>query len=446
MKKIYSLIATLSISSVLLAQSPVNTMHESTIDLMPSAKKIPSKGALKASSTGFSGRFDPAYGVMTLNGVLDAEIGSGSTGTKVGMFVTGTNCDSTLKTSFSTTSNYITTHKFGMNFDPIYSIALDQVNFAPLLTLTETMFLDTVWVGNFYQRVTNYNDTLMVEIVWGDSTNTNVYAPFSFSAPSNYMGTFLGPKYNSSAAQGSASFLTAPALNKKVIKYVLTDADTTVTNNTGYLPVLAGGATGLMIPAGSIVSAVATFIPGEPNVPVGSISYNPGAGSAPQTTNGMVARLYVQNSPATPVAGSNWFDDVAVGKNHTVYSFKRERYGMTGFFPGLRSSSSRAYMMDFSITVPVPQSVKEIEKNGFALGQNTPNPFTTNSTIKYALLKDATSAVFTITDVTGRIVSSEKVSANSGAHTISLGVYAAGLYYYSLNVDGNVTTKKMIVE
>jgi len=383
---------------------------------------------------------------MTINGVADTEIAGGSAGTKVGMFVTGTNCDSTLKTCFSATSNFITTHKFGMNFDPIYSVALDQVNFAPLLTMTESYFLDTVWIGNFYQRVSNFNDTLLVEIVWGDSTNTNVYAPFSFAAPNGYMGTFLGPKFNTSAAQGNTSFLTAPALNKKVIKYVLTDADTTVTNNTGYLPIVVNGSTGQLIPAGSIVSAVATFIPGEPNIPVGTVSYNPGAGTFPQTVNGMVARLYVQNSPASPVAGSNWFDDPSVGKNHTVYTFKRERYGMTGAFPGLRSSTSRAYMVDFSIHTPLATSVHQLDNSGYALGQNTPNPYSNNSTIKYALIKNANSAIFTVTDITGRIVSSEKVSADLGAHTINLGVYAAGVYYYSLNVDGNVTTKKMIVE
>ncbi len=436
----------LSISAISLAQSPTNLTLENTNDLIPTSKKIPTKGNLKVSSTGFSGRFDPAYSVMTLNGVQDAEIAGGSAGTKVGMFVTGTNCDSTLKTSFGTTSNYITTHKFGMNFDPIYSIALDQVNFAPLLTMSETMFLDTVWVGNFYQRVTNFNDTLLVEVVWGDSTNTNVYAPFSFAPPNAYMGTFLGPKFNTSTSQGNTSFLTAPVLNRQIIKYVLTAADTTLTNNTGYIPVVVNGTGGLQIPAGSMVSAVATFIPGEPNVPVGSISYNPGAGSAPQTTNGMVARLYVQNSPATPVSGSNWFDDVSVGKIHTVYTFKRERYGMAGAFPGLRSSSSRAYMVDFSITVPIASSIKEIENNGFVLGQNAPNPFTKESIVKFALVKNASSAVFTVVDVMGRVISTEKVATTIGAHSVELKDYAAGIYYYSLNVDGNVTTKKMIVE
>jgi hypothetical protein len=46
----------------------------------------------------------------------------------------------------------------------------------------------------------------------------------------------------------------------------------------------------------------------------------------------------------------------------------------------------------------------------------------------------------------GRIITSEKVATTTGSHTVKLGTYAAGVYYYSLNIDGNITTKKMIVE
>ena len=446
MKTIYSFLFTLSISVSSFAQNSIILVNDNTNGLTPTERKIPTKSSLKTSVAGMSGRFDPGYAVMTLNGVLDSEIAGGATGTKVGLFVGGTNCDSTLKTSFSTTSNFISNHKFGMNFDPYYSIAFDQVNFAPLLSLTESYYVDTVWVGNFYQRVTNFNDTLLVEVVWGDTTNSTVYAPFSFSAPNAYMGTFLGPKFNTSTAQGNTSFLTAPLLNRKVIKYVLTDADTIVTNNTGYLPIVVNGAAGQLIPAGSIVSAVATFIPGQPNIPVGAVSYNPGAGSSPQTVNGMVARVAVQNSPNPPVSGQNWFDDISVGKNHTVYSFKRERYGMAGAFPGLRSSSNRAYMMDFSIHTDAITSVKNIQNNTFGLTQNTPNPYSKESVVNYNLRQDVSSAVFTVTDIMGRVVSSEKTGTTAGSHSVKLGAYAAGVYYYSLNVDGNVTTKKMIVE
>jgi hypothetical protein len=46
----------------------------------------------------------------------------------------------------------------------------------------------------------------------------------------------------------------------------------------------------------------------------------------------------------------------------------------------------------------------------------------------------------------GRVITSEKVATTTGSHSVKLAAYAAGVYYYSLNVDGVVTTKKMIVE
>lgn len=90
--------------------------------------------------------------------------------------------------------------------------------------------------------------------------------------------------------------------------------------------------------------------------------------------------------------------------------------------------------------------VNELESNGSVLEQNIPNPFNGQSTVTYKLTKDANAISFTVNDVTGRIISSEKVSSNTGTHTIKLGSYAAGLYYYTLTVDGKTSTKKMIVE
>lgn len=446
MKKIYSLICLFLVVFSGSAQEDANYSVDLRNQSLHNTSKIKKNNVARTNGNTVSGRFDPAYAVMTTNGVLDTEIGGGSSGTKIGMFVTGTNCDSTLKTSFSTTANFITTHKFGMNFDPS-SVVFDQVNFLPLLTPTDAYYVDTVWVGCFYQRKTSYNDTLMLELVWGDTTNTSVYAGYSFASPNGYFGTMRGPLFNAApGVQGNASFLSAPQSNKLTIKYVLTDSDTTLTNNTGYIPVAINGGLGQLIPADNIVSGAATYVSGQPGIPVGTVAYNPGAGSFPQTVNGMVARLYVQNNPATPTAGSAWLDDPGSGKNHTVYSFKRERYGMTGAFPGLRSSTTRAYMMDFSIHTPVTTGVKELEQKGFALGQNIPNPFTKESTINYNLVKDASSAIFTVTDVMGRVITTEKVTATAGNHSIKVGSYAAGIYYYSLNVDGNVSTRKMIVE
>ena len=452
MKKIYSLFAVIILTSVSFAQSNLKTIWGNNQETLIPSKKIPTKGSLKVTGNVIKGRFDPGYAVVTANGVLPSEIASGSTGTKVGLFVSAVYCDTTTKSSFATAS-YIQTNKFGMNFDP-KSIVFDQVNFTPLLTPTDSYYVDTVWVGCFYQKHTAFNDTLMVEVVWGDTLNsapTNtinpVYGKFSFGAPQNYMGTYYGPVMNSSLLQGNSSFLSAPASNKKTIKYVLTDADSATTNKTGYIPIVLNGLIGQLIPADNIVSAMATFIPGQANIPSGSISYNSSTSTITATVNGMVARLMVQNSPTLAVSGQNWFDDLLQGKNHTIYSNKRERYGIgSNYLPTVRSNPTRAFMVDFSIHTPVVTSIKTIEKPTVLLGQNIPNPFTRESTVNYNLAKDASSAVFTVTDVMGRIISSEKVATTIGNHSIKLGAYDAGLYYYSLNVDGHVSTKKMIVE
>ena len=99
------------------------------------------------------------------------------------------------------------------------------------------------------------------------------------------------------------------------------------------------------------------------------------------------------------------------------------------------------YKLSVSIT-----GVNELEEKGFALGQNAPNPFTGSSRVDFQLAKNANTAVFTVTDVMGRVVSSENVATTVGKHSINVATFAAGVYYYSLNVDGNVITKKMIVD
>ncbi len=104
------------------------------------------------------------------------------------------------------------------------------------------------------------------------------------------------------------------------------------------------------------------------------------------------------------------------------------------------------HLISFHLVSNTPQGIQNLSQNTFGLTQNMPNPYTKESVVNYNLTKDVNSAVFTVTDVMGRIVSSEKVGTTTGTHSVKLGAFAAGVYYYSLNVDGNVTTKKMIVE
>ncbi len=86
--------------------------------------------------------------------------------------------------------------------------------------------------------------------------------------------------------------------------------------------------------------------------------------------------------------------------------------------------------------------ISELEINNFTLGQNIPNPFNSGSSISYELINEAKSVMLTITDIMGRIISSEQTAHTKGIHTINIKQFDAGVYYYSLNVDGKVITKK----
>lgn len=91
--------------------------------------------------------------------------------------------------------------------------------------------------------------------------------------------------------------------------------------------------------------------------------------------------------------------------------------------------------------------VNDIDNNGIELGQNQPNPFNGNSTISYSL-ENAGNVSLEIMDLSGKVVATyTEGNKGAGAYTININAdqLAAGIYNYTLKVDGNRMTKKMIV-
>ncbi len=83
----------------------------------------------------------------------------------------------------------------------------------------------------------------------------------------------------------------------------------------------------------------------------------------------------------------------------------------------------------------------------FFLGQNQPNPFNGTSTVSYQL-KEAGSVNFEVMDVTGKVVKSVNEGVKTvGNHAIVLNSadFNAGVYFYTLNVNGVKVSKKMII-
>ena len=80
-----------------------------------------------------------------------------------------------------------------------------------------------------------------------------------------------------------------------------------------------------------------------------------------------------------------------------------------------------------------------------SLEQNAPNPFNSNTVIKYHLTKNTNNAVLNITDARGSVIKSIALSAKeNGQVTMSAGTLSAGTYFYSLIIDGRkVATREM---
>jgi hypothetical protein len=82
-----------------------------------------------------------------------------------------------------------------------------------------------------------------------------------------------------------------------------------------------------------------------------------------------------------------------------------------------------------------------------SLEQNSPNPTNEMTTIKFNLAKSAQNAALMIFDMSGRLVKTYALTKNNGSIQVNRQDLQAGMYIYSLVVDGKeVQSKKMIMQ
>jgi len=80
------------------------------------------------------------------------------------------------------------------------------------------------------------------------------------------------------------------------------------------------------------------------------------------------------------------------------------------------------------------------------LYQNTPNPFTAQTEIRFSLPTDAPQAFIYIFDMNGRMQKQIPVDPSQQSVTINGYELSAGIYLYSLVVGGQeIDTKRMIL-
>jgi len=89
----------------------------------------------------------------------------------------------------------------------------------------------------------------------------------------------------------------------------------------------------------------------------------------------------------------------------------------------------------------------QLDGRGAYLKQNQPNPFSSNTLIKYHIPTDANKAVINIFDSNTQIIHSERIAQTGvGEIQIKAGTIPAGMYSYSLVVNGQVSdTKRMVI-
>lgn len=85
-------------------------------------------------------------------------------------------------------------------------------------------------------------------------------------------------------------------------------------------------------------------------------------------------------------------------------------------------------------------------ENGILLGQNVPNPAIMQTTIPYYTYEGG-KATFQIHTIEGQLIYSESMEVEQGEHTIELNTsaYAPGVYFYTLQINETILTKKMII-
>jgi len=477
MKKIYLLVASLVINATIYAQFQNQSQFSDPFPHLEKAietqnSQLPyflNKSNKNAKTQG--GPFN-----LTVNPILDIIVNKGLTVTGVNpnqtryLFTVFQDSTVSLVNSNGTRTNNDQT-LFGATLDP-KSIFL-QSSFLPIVTKDDSYNIDTIVIHGSYVKKTPDIDTLYLWLQWGDSTNTSAYDKRAtsllwLSPISTWRSSVLNPKI-SGASSAHGNKLRAASSNSFLVKYVLQPTDSTnVLPGTGNpaapawapygsskfitVPLTSTlNPNGITIPAGNIVSCFYTFVPGGTTYTLGIPFYSFTSTVVP-TVNGFAGMYYTQQNPLVngnvnnlvdqQVDKNSWNVGIIANRNTRYARYANSYLNQSAWSAGLTIAPSIWFNIKGNSTV----GLNELDRKGFVLGQNVPNPSQGESKVSYYLSKNAKSAIFIVTDVTGRLISSENVDATIGQHEVSIPSYAPGLYYYSLNVDGNISTNKLIAQ
>jgi len=148
---------------------------------------------------------------------------------------------------------------------------------------------------------------------------------------------------------------------------------------------------------------------------------------------------------------SNVKMDMSVSKNASLLTLdKAEALGWAEFIIKQNGSVGiyneyPSYALEIGSSAQSPTAASEIEIPAAALYQNSPNPWTETTEIRYELPEGAKDAAIYIFDLSGKLLKT-LTATSAGSVTLKGSELKAGLYFYSLVVDGQkIDTKQMIL-
>lgn len=450
MKKIYLSLAGMLLCGSIISQSAFNMQDQNSVKavLAPNAVLHTFNNSNTDRTTGpFRLWVEPIGDVMAKKGLIL----SGTTPNQT-LFLSPTFMDSTVRIGTGTsTSSFVSSILQGSILDP-KSTNL-QSSSVPIVSMTDPYSIDSLVIYGSYVKKTATVDTLYTWLVWGAPSNTNVFTKTEnaavWSAPiSTWRDSLIGTKITGAVTgAGNKVKPAAPSGNYILIKYVLKQSDSTTSGHFKaiviQLPVIAA------IPAGNIVSCSYTFVPGAV-YSAGDCIYSYTGATLSQNKNGFGAIVWGQFTPTVNLF-SDYVDhqvDPTSWCMGTSYDKNQRHNGYPAPWPTLMTGNLvSAPVIAYSIYGGTVSS-GELLKNDFALSQNTPNPFTKETTINYQIKNAAAKVSLEIYDIRGvKLFENTQKSLSEGKYSVEINNvdFAAGIYFYSLTVDGNKVTKKMIV-
>lgn len=360
--------------------------------------------------------------------------------------------DSTVKQLFTSGAGTINYSSYYNVLDPMAPAFNDVFNYPDQMQIgpTNTYTVDTVVVWGSYLRPKGGNpDTLIISLVKGSATAANndilYYNPGKTSFPEMLTNNYV-------TGIGADTMMVLPTLdpditkriakNKNqsyVFKKVLTDADTSsfVTPYDFAIPTALAGE------AGEMVGVSVTYKSGNPWIAnVDTVSkLNNFLGIYSEHTAG-AAQPYYGNSP-----------DFDLNMSGSMFSFAPEDYFPSFFIEGWNSTAvgTEIAWIDYHLncttcgTVGV-NDVKNKEVNASVF----PNPATSNVTFEINLTNSAKNVTIELTNTVGQLAKHVNVGAiNSGdAHTVDMNVTGLpkGIYFYTINADGQTYSNKLMIK